>query len=70
MTLIKHCIVDTRTNKVVNIIEYETPQTSLVPGFETETHLLCVASDIGGIDWDYIDNSFVDNRPKPTFSNI
>jgi hypothetical protein len=69
MSLIKHCIVDTRTNKVVNIIEYETQQTSLVPGYESETYLLCVPSDIGGIDWDYVNNSFVDNRPKPSFPN-
>lgn len=64
MSLIKHCIVDTNTNKVVNVIEYETIQTGTMPGFESETHLMCVASDVGGIDWDYVNGSFVDNRPK------
>lgn len=67
MALIKHCIVDTDTNKVVNVIEYETEQTGIPPGFEGEApHLLCVASDIAGIDWDFVGGSFVDNRPKPT----
>ena len=66
MTLIRHCIVDTNTNKVVNIIEYETEQTGVPPGFESEApHLLCVANDIAGPEWDYIDGAFVDNRPAP-----
>lgn len=66
MNLIRHCIVDTDTNKVVNIIEYETEQTGVPPGFETEApHLLCVANSVAGIGWDYIDGSFVDNTPKP-----
>lgn len=64
--MIKHCIVDTNTNKVVNIIEYETQQTSVPSGFEeTHPHWLCVASDVGGIDWDYVNGEFVDNRPEP-----
>lgn len=64
--MIKHCIVDTNTNKVVNVIEYETQQTGVPSGFEeTHPHWLCVASDIGGIDWDYVNGEFVDNRPKP-----
>lgn len=66
MKLIRHCIVDTNTNKVVNIIEYETTQTGVPPGFDVEApHLLCVADDEAGIDWDYIDGKFEDNRPKP-----
>lgn len=66
MSLIKHCIVDTITNKVVNVIEYETEQTGIPPGFESEQpHWLCVANDVAGIDWDYVDGQFVDNRPVP-----
>lgn len=65
MTLIKHCIVDTNTNKVVNIIDYETQQTGVPPGFETEApHLLCIANDVAGPGWDYVNGAFVDNRPK------
>lgn len=65
MALIKHCIVDTNTNKVVNIIEYETEQTGVPPGHED--HYLCVASAVAGIDWDYVDGKLVDNRPIIVF---
>lgn len=66
MNLIRHAIVDTNTNKVVNLIEYETEQTGVPPGFEDEApHLLCVASDTADIGMDYIGGTFVDNRPKP-----
>ena len=51
MSLIRHCIIDTNTNKVVNIIEYETTQTGTPPGLES--HLLCVASETGKIDGTY-----------------
>lgn len=65
MNLIKHCIVDTTTNKVVNVIEYETVQTGTPLGFEKEApYLLCVANSVAGIGWDYIDGVLVDNRPK------
>lgn len=64
--MIKHCIVDTNINKVVNIIEYETVQTGIPKGFElTHPNWLCIATNIGGIDWDYVNGSFVDNRPQP-----
>jgi hypothetical protein len=64
--MIRHCIVNTNTNKVVNIIDYETQQTGVPPGFEPEApHLLCVANNVAGIDWDYINGQFVDNRPTP-----
>lgn len=68
MSLIKHCIVDTNTNKVVNIIEYEVEQTGVPPGFEgTAPHLKCVPNAQAGVDWDYINGVFVDNRPIPPF---
>jgi hypothetical protein len=67
--MIRHCIVNTNTNKVVNIIDYETQQTGVPLGFKTEApHLLCVANDVAGIDWDYINGQFVDNRPPSTTS--
>lgn len=66
MELIRHCIVDTSTNKVVNVIEYETEQTGIPPGFEFEQpHWLCVANNFAGPEWDYVDGTFVDNRPQP-----
>ena len=50
MTLIRHCIVDTNTNIVVNIIDYEALQTGIPTGFEIESpNLLCVQSDEGQI---------------------
>jgi len=62
MNLIKHCIIDTTTNLVVNIIEYETEQTGVPPGLET--HLLCVKSDTGEIGGTY-ENGVITNPPEP-----
>ena len=62
MSLIRHCIIDTNTNKVINIIEYETEQNDVPPGLEE--HLLCVASNEGQIGADYIDGVIV-NPPQP-----
>ena len=58
MSLIKHCIVDTTTNLVVNIIDYETNITNQVP-FGLESNLLAIASNIGGIGDSYIDGVIV-----------
>lgn len=66
MELIRHALIDTATNKVVNLVEYETEQTGVPPGFEAEApHLLCVASAVADIGMDYVDGAFEDNRPKP-----
>ena len=51
MTLIRHCIVDTNTNTVVNIIEYESVQNGVPPGLES--NLLCVESNDGQIGGTY-----------------
>ena len=56
MSLIKHCIVDTNTDLVVNIIEYETEQTGVPPALES--HLLCVASNEFGIGDSYKNGVF------------
>jgi hypothetical protein len=62
MNLIKHCIIDTTTNLVVNIIDYETKQTGVPPGLEK--HLLCVASNDGRIGGTY-ENGIITNPPEP-----
>jgi hypothetical protein len=62
MNLIRHCIIDTTTNLVVNIIDYETEQTSIPLGLET--HLLCVKSDTGEIGGTY-ENGVITNPPQP-----
>ena len=62
MSLIRHCIIDTTTNLVVNIIDYETEQTSVPPGLEA--HLLCVKSDTGEIGGTY-ENGVITNPPQP-----
>jgi hypothetical protein len=62
MSLIRHCIIDTTTNLVVNIIEYETEQTGVPPGLEE--HLLCVKSDKGEIGGTYADG-VITNPPQP-----
>lgn len=62
MSLIRHCIIDTNTNLVVNIIEYETEQTGVPAGLEE--HLLCVKSDDGQIGGTYADG-VITNPPQP-----
>ena len=62
MNLIRHCIIDTTTNLVVNIIEYETKQTGVPPSLEE--HLLCVKSDTGQIGGTYA-NGVITNPPQP-----
>lgn len=72
MTLIRHCIIDTDTNKVVNIIDYETTQTGIPLGFEQENpNLICVASEDGQIGSTYA-NGEITNLPEPevTLPNI
>lgn len=63
MELIRHSIIDTNTNEVVNVIDYETEQTGVPPGLED--NLLCVKSDETGIGWTYINGVF-DNPNRET----
>ena len=51
MSLIRHCIVDTTSNIVVNIINYSNLQTGVPLGLES--NLLCVQSDAGQIGGTY-----------------
>ena len=60
--MIRHCIIDTNTNLVVNIIDYETEQTGTPPGLEE--HLLCVKSDTGEMGGTYTDG-VITNPPQP-----
>jgi len=65
MTLIRHCIVDTNTNIVVNIIDYETVQTGVAPGFES--NFICVASEVGQITDTYQNGIFTPKQPYPSW---
>jgi hypothetical protein len=60
--MIRHCIIDTNTNLVVNIIDYETTQTGVPQGLDT--NLLCVASNTGQIGGTY-ENGVITNPPEP-----
>jgi hypothetical protein len=60
--MIRHCIIDTNTNLVVNIIDYETEQTGIPAGLEE--HLLCVKSEEGQIGGTYA-NGVITNLPEP-----
>jgi hypothetical protein len=60
--MIRHCIIDTNTNLVVNIIDYETQQTEVPIGLEA--HLLCVKSDTGQMGGTYADG-VITNPPQP-----
>lgn len=59
--MIRHCIIDTKTNLVVNIIDYETEQTGIPAGLEE--YLLCVKSDTGQIGGTYA-NDVITNLPE------
>lgn len=61
--MIKHCIIDTNTNKVINIVEYETERTGIPEGLES--HLLCVASETGTIGGTYNEDGTITNPPEP-----
>jgi hypothetical protein len=62
MNLIRHCIIDTNTNLVVNIIEYETEQSGVPAGLEE--NLLCIASNDGQIGGIY-ENGTITNPTQP-----
>lgn len=49
--MIRHCIIDTNTNKVINIVEYLNKKTGVPEGLES--HLICVASETGQISGKY-----------------
>ena len=66
MNLIRHCIIDTQTNLVINIVEYESEQTGVAPGFEVEQpSWICVASDTGEIGATYADGVITNPIPAP-----
>jgi hypothetical protein len=62
--MFRTCIVNTDTNLVVNVIDYETEQTGVPPGFEHP--LLCVPSETGMIGASYVDGAIV-NPPAPVW---
>lgn len=57
MNLIRHCIVDTKINEIVNIIEYETEINGIPLGLDE--NLLCFPSNIGDIGDEYINNEII-----------
>lgn len=66
--MIRHCIINTNTNLVVNIVEYENERTGVPEGLES--HLLCVASETGEIGGTYnadgtITNPVIEVPPIP-----
>lgn len=59
--MIRHCIIDTLTNKVVNIIDYDGVITGTPDGFESQ--FIAVKSNDGEIGADYIDGAIVNPAP-------
>lgn len=57
----RHCIIDTNTNKVVNIIEYDSEITGTPDGFEAQ--LIAIKSDDGQIGSDYTDGAILNPAP-------
>ena len=60
--LIRHCIIDTTTNLVVNIVDYETEQSGVPNGLED--YLLVIPSVDGEIGGTYA-NGVIINPPAP-----
>ena len=61
----KYAIIDGQ--KVVNVIEYETPPSHPIPGLDS--HLIAIQSDIAGPNWDYINEQFI-APPSPPAPSI
>jgi hypothetical protein len=61
MTLIRHCIIDTNTNKVINIVDYDEVKTH-PDGFAD--NYISVASETGQIGGTY-ENNVITNLPDP-----
>ena len=59
--MFRTCIVNTDTNLVINVVEYETEETGVPPGFEPP--LLCVPSDTGEIGGTYLDGVITNPIP-------
>lgn len=63
--LIRHCIIDTTTNLVVNIVDYETEQAGVPNGLED--YLLVMPSVDGQINGIYA-NGVITNPLQPSMS--
>lgn len=57
--MIRHCIIDKNTNKVINIVEYDTEKTGTPEGLES--NLICVASETGEIGGTYNTDKTITN---------
>ena len=66
--MIKHCIIETLTGKIVNIIEYDTIQTGIPKGFENEQpNWICFASDTMEINGTYLNGIYTEPQPYPSW---
>ena len=63
--LIRHCIINTISNLVVNIVDYETEQSGVPNGLED--YLLVMPSVDGQIGSIYA-NGVITNPPQPSIS--
>lgn len=61
MNLIRHCIINTTTNLVENIVEYEEIKSGVPLGFEN--NYICVASDDGQMSATYNQDGTFTNPP-------
>jgi hypothetical protein len=59
----RYAIIDTTTNKVVNVIEYATAPSSPPPGFGAG--IIAVQSDVVGPDWTWNGTVLVAPPPPP-----
>jgi hypothetical protein len=57
--MIRHCIIDTNTNLVVNVVEYENERTGVPEGLES--HFRCVVSETGEIGGTYNQDGTITN---------
>ena len=59
--MFRHCIINTTTNLVENIVEYEEIKSGVPSGFEN--HYICVASDDGQMGATYNQDGTFTNPP-------
>jgi hypothetical protein len=59
----RYAIVDPAAGKVVNVIDYDDPPTTPIPGLDP--NLIAVYSDKAGPGWDYDGTNLIDPTPPP-----
>lgn len=64
----RYAIINTNTNIVENVVEYDNIPINPPPGFEN--NYIAIDSDIANPGWEYKNNQFIDPTPPLSYSHI